>query len=93
MSESTFTVRVSDELKEAFSEAAKVNDRTGAQLIREFMREYVQSAREKNEYEQWFKGRVEAGLQDIREGRVFSQMEVKARAHARRERLLGAIGK
>lgn len=93
VSESTFTIRVDDQLKEAFAKAAKVSDRTGAQLIREFMREYVQSAREKAEYEQWFKSRVEAGLQDIQEGRVFSQIEIKSRAHARRERLLGAAGK
>jgi predicted transcriptional regulator len=88
MSESTFTIRVDDRLKEAFTEAAKVNDRTGAQIIRDFMREYVQSAREKAEYEEWFKASVEAGLRDIEEGRVLSCEEVKARSLARREHLL-----
>ena len=50
MRESTFTIRVDDHLKEAFTEAARVSDRTGAQLIRDFMREYVQTAREKAEF-------------------------------------------
>jgi len=88
MSDSTFTIRVDDRLKTAFTEAAKVNDRTGAQIIRDFMREYVHSAREKAEYEEWFKASVEAGLRDIEEGRVLSREEVKTRSLARRERLL-----
>jgi len=88
MAESTFTIRVDDDLKDAFSEAAKINDRTGAQLVRDFMRDYVQTAREKGEYEVWFKAKVEAGLRDIEAGRVISHEEVKARSAARRERLL-----
>ena len=88
MPESTFTIRVDDHLKNSFTEAARINDLTGAQIIRNFMREYVQSAREKAEYEEWFKARVEAGLRDIEEGRVVSHEEVKTRSLARRERLL-----
>ncbi len=90
MPESTFTIRVDDHLKEAFTEAARVSDRTGAQLIRDFMREYVQAAREKAEYEEWFKAKVEAGLKAIQEGRVLSNAEVRERSRLRRERLLAA---
>lgn len=90
MPESTFTIRVDDHLKEAFTEAARVSDRTGAQLIRDFMREYVQTAREKAEYEAWFKAKVEAGLKAIQEGRVLSNAEVHERSRLRRERLLAA---
>ncbi|MCL2123116.1 MAG: hypothetical protein FWH34_03395 [Desulfovibrionaceae bacterium] len=93
MSESTFTIRVDDSLKDAFTEAAKIHDRTGAQIIRDFMREYVQSAREKAEYEEWFKAKVEAGLRDIEKGRVIAHGEVKARSLARRKRLLAESGK
>lgn len=38
--ESTFTFRVDSDLKRAFDLAAKGQDRTGAQLLRDFMREY-----------------------------------------------------
>ena len=93
MSESTFTIRVDDHLKEAFSEAARMKDRTGAQLVRDFMRDFVQAAREKDEYELWFKAKVEAGLQAVQEGRVISHEDVKARAQERRERLFAASGK
>ena len=92
MRESTFTIRVDDHLKEAFTEAARVSDRTGAQLIRDFMREYVQTAREKAEYEEWFKAKVEAGLKAIQEGRILSNDEVHERSRLRRERLLSAYG-
>ncbi|MDR2891553.1 MAG: hypothetical protein LBV80_00475 [Deltaproteobacteria bacterium] len=92
MSEATFTLRVDDHLKDAFTEAAKVNDRTGAQLIRDFMREYVQAAREKTEYEAWFRSKVEAGMKAIQEGRVLSSAEVEERAKSRRERLLSMKG-
>ena len=92
MPESTFTIRVDDHLKEAFTEAAKINDRTGAQLLRDFMRDYVQTARENAEYEAWFRRKVESGLQAVQEGRVLSAAEVEERAKARRERLLAMQG-
>ncbi len=38
MTESTFTFRVDDSLKAEFSQAAKAKDRTGAQLLRDYMR-------------------------------------------------------
>lgn len=39
--ESTFTFRVDSALKKAFEQAAKSTDRSGSQLLRDFMREYV----------------------------------------------------
>ena len=91
MPESTFTIKVDDSLKEVFTEAARVNDRTGAQLVRDFMRGYVQEARERADYEEWFKAQVEAGMRDIQEGRVFSAAEVDELARERRERLIAAV--
>ena len=41
MSEATFTFRVDAGLKYEFSSAAKARDRTGAQLLRDFMRDFV----------------------------------------------------
>lgn len=41
-------------------------------------------------YEAWFRRKVEAGLRDIREGRVVTHEQIKADAKARRERLLAA---
>ncbi len=41
MSISTFTLKLPSELKEAFSRIADAQDRSGAQILREFMRSYV----------------------------------------------------
>ncbi|EAR22777.1 hypothetical protein [Nitrococcus mobilis] len=43
MAETTFTFCVEEELKSAFTTAAKAHDRTGAQLLRAFMRDYLRA--------------------------------------------------
>ena len=54
MSESTFTFRVDEDLKAAFTAAAKDNDRTAAQILRETMREYIAAeAPPTPEYVEW----------------------------------------
>lgn len=90
MPESAFTIRVDSSLKAAFVEAARVNGRTGEELIRDFRRKYVQKGRERGEYEKWFTAQVQAGLKDIQEGKVLSFVEVDERARKRRERLIVA---
>lgn len=40
--QTTITARAPESLKRAFEAAAAANDRTASQLIREFMRDYVQ---------------------------------------------------
>lgn len=42
MGDVTFTLRVDEALKTEFAAAAKACDRTAAQLLRDFMRAYVQ---------------------------------------------------
>ena len=41
MTQSTFTFRVNEDLKDNFTAAAKSLDRSGAQLLRDYMREIV----------------------------------------------------
>jgi predicted transcriptional regulator len=60
MPETTFTFRVDEALKSAFTDAAKAHDRPGSQLLRDFMREYV----EKAEYDAWFRAEVESALRE-----------------------------
>ncbi len=61
MPETTFTFRVDEALKSAFTDAAKAHDRPGSQLLRDFMREYV----EKAEHDAWFRSEVEQGLREL----------------------------
>jgi predicted transcriptional regulator len=88
MSDATFTFRVEDDLKAAFTEAAKAHDRTGAQLLRDFMRDYVRRQRDEQEYDAWFRLQVQAGIEDADAGRIVSAEDVKAEFAARRAETL-----
>ena len=82
MSEATFTFRVDEELKDQFSTAAKSRDRTGAQLLRDFMRDFVKQQQEAAEHDSWFRREVQIGLDAANAGDVVSAEEVEAEALA-----------
>ncbi|MFW8564832.1 CopG family ribbon-helix-helix protein [Orrella sp. 11846] len=83
MSQATFTFRVDETLKNEFAMAAKARDRTGAQLLRDFMREFVQQ-QEAAEHDVWFRRQVQAGLESANAGRLVPAAEVEAKFAARR---------
>jgi len=62
MSEATFTFRVDEGLKDEFSMAAKSRDRTSAQLLRGFMRDFVKQQQEVTVHDAWFRREVQIGL-------------------------------
>lgn len=94
MSEATFTFRVEEELKNEFSTAAKSRDRTGAQLLRDFMRDFVKQQNEASEHDAWFRREVQIGLDAANAGDVVAAEDVEAEAVAWREetrrRMVGA---
>lgn len=83
MSEATFTFRVDESLKSEFTTAAKARDRTGAQLLRDFMREIVQQQQEAAEHDTWFRRQVQAGLDSANAGRLVPAAEVETKFAAR----------
>ncbi|PIT68033.1 CopG family ribbon-helix-helix protein [Bartonella tribocorum] len=82
MSETTFTFRVDDVLKNEFSQAAKACDRSGAQLLRDYMRDIVREQKEKIAHELWFQEQVQLGLNSANTGDVISSEEIEAEAEA-----------
>jgi predicted transcriptional regulator len=66
MPETTFTFRVDQDLKNAFTEAARANDQPGSQLLRDFMREYV----ERVDHDAWFRAEVEQSLKEAADPNV-----------------------
>ena len=89
MSESTFTFRVDEDLKAAFTAAAKDNDRTAAQILREAMREYiVAEAPPTPEYVAWLRGKVEKSRAQIAAGNYYTNEEMKDRMAAHRAKWL-----
>ena len=85
MSDATFTFRVDDDLKKQFAIAAKERDRTGAQLLRDFMREFVQQQQFAAKADAWFRREVQAGLDSANAGRLTPNDQVEARFAARRD--------
>ena len=84
MSEATFTFRVDESLKNQFTTAAKDRDRTGAQLLRDFMRDFVQRQQEAAEHDAWFRRQVQIGLDSANAGHLVPADEVEAEFAARR---------
>lgn len=82
MSEATFTFRVDEGLKDEFSTAAKSRDRTGAQLLRDFMRDFVRQQQDAAEHDAWFRRQVQVGLDSANAGDVISAEEIEAEAVA-----------
>jgi predicted transcriptional regulator len=61
MTGTTFTFHVDEALKAAFTEVARAHDRPGSQLLRGFMRHYV----EKAEQDAWFRAEDERCLREL----------------------------
>ena len=84
MSEATFTFRVDEALKSEFSCAAKSRDRNAAQLLRDFMRDFVRQQQEAAEHDAWFRRQVQMGLDSANAGNLIPSAEVEAKFAAKR---------
>jgi predicted transcriptional regulator len=73
--EAVFTMKLEPELRDAFMQAAKHADRPASQIVREFMRDFVQQDRE---YVAWLQKKVDRARADFAAGRVHSHQEVTA---------------
>ena len=80
MSEVTFAFWVEEALKTEFSTAAKARDRSGAQLLREF----VQQQQEAAAHDAWFRRQVQIGLDSANAGNLIPAAEVEAKFAAKR---------
>ena len=82
MPQTTFTFRVDDELKAAFAESAKDQDRTSAQFLRVLMREAIEATL----HDGWFRGEVEQGMREADDPGVARVSHEDVRSNWRRQR-------
>ena len=82
MTEATFTFRVEETLKNEFASACRAADRTGAQLLRDYMRDFVRRQHEAAAQDAWFRDEVSRGVEAANAGDVVSAEEVEAEAAA-----------
>ncbi|XXG29059.1 MAG: antitoxin of toxin-antitoxin stability system [Ferrovum myxofaciens] len=59
--EVVFTMKLEPELRAEFMAEAEATHRPASQVLRELMREFVQQQRNAREYEDFLRGKVEAG--------------------------------
>lgn len=57
-----FTMKLELDLRDQFVAEAKATDRPAAQVVREFMREFVQRQRNAREHDAWVRAEVVQGL-------------------------------
>ena len=82
--EAVFTMKLEPELRDAFMEAAKRADRPASQILRELMRDFVETHDEPDrQYWEFVRRRVERARKDVAEGKVFTDEEVRERMKAR----------
>lgn len=80
MTESTFTFRVDNNLKKEFKNLAESNDRSSAQLLRDFMRDYIKQQKELSEHDQWLRSQIQIGLHAANTGDLIPGEEVESEA-------------
>ena len=87
MDQTTLTFLVDEGLKEAFHAVALAQGESSAQLLRDFMLDYVQSNASNGNYDQWFKAKVEAGRSSSLAGELYSLDSVEAETMALKQSL------
>lgn len=90
--EAVFTMKIESELRDKFMAEAAAAHRPASQIVREFMREFVQRQTEAREYDAFLLRKVEAARTDMQAGRSRSNDEVEAEFARRRTEFLGKAG-
>jgi len=66
--EAVFTLKLETDLRDAFLAEAASAHRPASQLVREFMRDFIEKQREAREHDRWFRAQVQTSLDDPRPG-------------------------
>lgn len=87
--EAVFTLKLEPELRDAFMAEAEASHRPASQVVRELMREFVDKQQQERSYNDFVRAKVEAGLADVRAGRMIPNEVVEAEFAERRRRARG----
>ncbi len=66
--EAVFTLKLESDLRDAFAAEAAAIHRPASDLVRGFMREFVQRQREARKHDAWFRTKVKEAMDDPRPG-------------------------
>lgn len=85
--EAVFTMKLEPELRDQFMAEALSQDRPASQIVRELMRDYLESHRQEREYQDHLRRKVEAGRASMRAGKGRPDSTVERTFAARREQV------
>ena len=85
LKQAVFTMKLEPNLRDEFMAAAEETHRPASQLVRDFMRDFVQQQHQLREHDAWFRGQVQASLNDKAQGISHEEVmaEMKSRIGAR----------
>ena len=84
--QAVFTMKLESDLREQFMAEAEAAHRPASQIVREMMRQFVQTQREVREYEHFLQRKVDIARVSMRDGEGLTNTEVEAEFAARRRR-------
>lgn len=82
--QAVFTMKLEPELREQFMAEAEASHRPASQIVREMMRQFVQTQRESREYEAFLQLKVDNARISMRAGDGLTNEEVETQFAARR---------
>jgi predicted transcriptional regulator len=85
--EQTVTFSVDAALRDAFMHIAEKNDCNYAELLKDFMADYVCQDTRNQQYEDWSRCKVEAGLAQLNAGMGVSHEEANAQVEMHKSQL------
>ncbi|NUU34538.1 antitoxin of toxin-antitoxin stability system [Pseudomonas sp. C2B4] len=84
--QAVFTMKLESDLREQFMAEAEAAHRPASQIVREMMRQFVQTQRESREYEAFLQRKVDIARVSMRKGDGLTNEEIEAEFAARRGR-------
>ena len=84
--QAVFTMKLESELREQFMAEAEAAHRPASQIVREMMRQFVQTQRESREYEAFLQRKVDTARTSMHAGDGLTNDEIEAEFAARRRR-------
>ena len=85
-----FSVELDRDLRDEFIAEAEANDRPASEVVRDFMRQFIDEQRRRREHTEFVQAKVERARQSIREDNGIPNDVVSAEFAARRARITGA---
>jgi len=86
--EAVFTMKLEPELRTEFMAAAAREDRPASQILRELMRAYIEDSRNRSQYDQYLRAKVQAARVSMHAERGRSNDDIESTFAARRDQAI-----